>query len=105
MDFTGIVKTIPTRGLGINLNYLTNNGARWNQGPGISAVLKGMGVGSLRYPGGEKSDSVFWAGTYDGASPRPLVQPSIRLHSLLTCLPLAKSSGQLRFRRAWLSLF
>ena len=48
--------------LGINLNYLLDNDA--NRPPGarpLARSLADLGIGSLRYPGGAKSDVTLWA--------------------------------------------
>ena len=48
--------------LGINLNYLLDNDA--NRPPGarpLARAVTDLGVGSLRYPGGAKSDVTLWA--------------------------------------------
>jgi len=48
--------------LGINLNYLLDADA--NRRPGarpLARAILDMGAGTLRYPGGEKSDGALWA--------------------------------------------
>ena len=48
--------------LGINLNYLLDNDA--NRPPGarpLAQAVTDLGIGSLRYPGGAKSDVTLWA--------------------------------------------
>ncbi len=57
--------------LGINTNYVTDHKARRAAGQGFEAALRQMGVKSLRFPGGEKSDSHFWAEPPDFLKPKP----------------------------------
>ncbi|MEA5087777.1 alpha-L-arabinofuranosidase [Solidesulfovibrio sp.] len=48
--------------LGINVNYFMD--ADGNRRPGarrLARAVLDLGVGTLRYPGGEKSDGMFWA--------------------------------------------
>ncbi|MFP5258517.1 MAG: alpha-L-arabinofuranosidase [Acidobacteriota bacterium] len=61
--------------LGINLNYLLDNDA--NRPPGarpLARAVADLGVGSLRYPGGAKSDVTLWA-----ASPYRKPHPTLAL--------------------------
>jgi alpha-L-arabinofuranosidase len=47
--------------IGINLNFLTDHAEMRKAGQGLEAALRELGVRSLRYPGGEKSDEFFWS--------------------------------------------
>ena len=47
--------------LGINLNFLMDGQYYENPKRPLSEALKEMGVGYLRYPGGEKSDNMLWS--------------------------------------------
>ncbi|MGD9730371.1 MAG: hypothetical protein AB7V39_28910, partial [Nitrospiraceae bacterium] len=47
--------------LGINLNFLLDDEAARRPRRPLQAALKEMGVGSLRFPGGEDSDGYLWS--------------------------------------------
>lgn len=52
------IRTLSATGPGIVANYWTDgNSAFNNYGNGYLSALQSMNLGSLRYPGGEKSDS------------------------------------------------
>ena len=52
------LRTMSSFGPGVALNYYTDgNSAFNNYGTGFLQALQAMNVGTLRYPGGEKSDS------------------------------------------------
>ena len=54
----GWIKGISHSGPGIASNFWTDGNSAWNNyGNGYLAALQAMNVGSLRYPGGEKSDT------------------------------------------------
>lgn len=53
-------RRIPDGIFGINLNYLLD-GAGGGGADGLTRSLQEMGVGILRYPGGEKSDATYFA--------------------------------------------
>ena len=62
------------RQLGINVDYFLD--ADVNRRPGtrpLARAVLDMGVGSLRYPGGEKSDGVLWAAPPDFRRPHPVL--------------------------------
>lgn len=75
IDFKGIVKTNNPLAMGINTNYLMDDRNRRNQQYPLAQALRDLGVGILRYPGGEKSDGVYWAGRDTGTVPNPMVPP------------------------------
>jgi alpha-L-arabinofuranosidase len=58
------------RMVGINVNFLTDHAAIRQKGQGFQEALRKMGVRSLRYPGGEKSDEFYWS-TPPWDAPRP----------------------------------
>jgi alpha-L-arabinofuranosidase len=67
--------------IGINTNFLTDHAAARSAGQGFGTALRKLGVRSLRYPGGEKSDEYFWS-TPPWDAPRPtlaLTGPNGRL--------------------------
>eukprot|EP00884_Botryococcus_braunii_P017462 jgi/Botrbrau1/439/Bobra.110_2s0088.1 len=72
IDYKGVVKTLSPLCLGINTNYLMDDRNRRNQAYPYEQALRDLGVGALRYPGGEKSDGVFWAGRDTGTIPNPM---------------------------------
>lgn len=56
--------------VGINLNYLLDDDANRPGARPLAETLREMGTGSLRYPGGAKSDVTFWsAPPYAGPHP------------------------------------
>jgi alpha-L-arabinofuranosidase len=61
----------PTVGrLGINLDYLADDDALRPHARSLVAALRDLGVGTLRYPGGGKSQNQVWAlPPYDTAAP------------------------------------
>ncbi|MDQ7831171.1 MAG: alpha-L-arabinofuranosidase [Desulfovibrionaceae bacterium] len=55
---------------GINLNYLLDDDANRPGARPLAETLRAMGAGTLRYPGGAKSDVTFWsAPPYAGPHP------------------------------------
>ncbi len=61
MDPTQIRQPVARGALGLNVNFLADHAEMRQHGQGYLAALKQMGVRSLRYPGGEKSNEVFWS--------------------------------------------
>jgi alpha-L-arabinofuranosidase len=51
----------PARALGMNVNYLMDHDANRPGARSLADALRDMGVGALRYPGGEKADGYFWS--------------------------------------------
>ncbi len=62
VDAAKVVRQTDHKLLGVNLNYLLDNDANRKSGarPLAKAILD-MGAGTLRYPGGAKSDVTLWA--------------------------------------------
>ena len=52
---------LTNRRLGINLNFLLDDGVERRPKRPLEAALREMGVGSLRFPGGEDSDGYLWS--------------------------------------------
>jgi hypothetical protein len=67
---TSTIRRTDPRIIGINTNFLTDHEVARQAGSGYESALRGMGVRSLRYPGGEKSDEYFWS-VPPWASPKP----------------------------------
>jgi len=67
---TSTIRKTDPRIIGINTNFLTDHEVARQAGNGYESALRGMGVRSLRYPGGEKSDEYFWS-VPPWTSPRP----------------------------------
>jgi alpha-N-arabinofuranosidase len=74
VDFRSPIRTIPLNAVGLNTNYMLDGPVRRNAGPGLANTLKDIGMRSLRYPGGEKADGMFWNGRPGGFSPDPQVR-------------------------------
>lgn len=57
--------------LGINVNYLLDDDANRHGVRPLAEALRDLGAGTLRYPGGAKSDVTFWSEPpYRGPRPR-----------------------------------
>jgi len=72
---------VGAQALGLNVNFLADHAEMRRRGQGYVAGLCQMGVRSLRYPGGEKSNEYFWSQP-PWKSPRPtlsLTGPEARL--------------------------
>ncbi len=61
IDFAKKVRHVDPYIIGINANFLTDHAEIRQAGQGYEAALRKLGVKSLRYPGGEKSDEFFWS--------------------------------------------
>jgi len=61
IDFAKTVRPADPRIIGINTNFLTDHAEIRKAGQGYQTALRKLGVKSLRYPGGEKSDEFFWS--------------------------------------------
>lgn len=61
IDPTRISKPVVQHALGLNVNFLADHADMRSRGQGYLAALRQMGVRSLRYPGGEKSNEYFWS--------------------------------------------
>jgi alpha-L-arabinofuranosidase len=62
VDASHVICAVDRRVIGINIDYLVDHDA--NRAPGarpLKAALKEMGVRSLRFPGGDKSDNHLWS--------------------------------------------
>ncbi len=62
IDLANVVRQVEPRVIGINIDYLVDHDA--NRRPGarpLVEALKEMGVRSLRFPGGDKSDNHLWS--------------------------------------------
>jgi len=71
VDTLKVRAPVNPRCLGINVNYLVDDESRrTNPVRTLAEALKEMGVRVLRYPGGDKSDSMLWSRPpYDRADP------------------------------------
>lgn len=70
VDAATRLRAVDRRILGINTNYLTDHAGIRAAGRGYGSALRALGVGSLRYPGGEEADGVLWS-VAPFAAPRP----------------------------------
>lgn len=61
VDVSKTIRLVEPRIIGINTNFLTDHSEMRKAGQGFTNALRRMGVRSLRYPGGEKSDEFFWS--------------------------------------------
>ena len=61
VDLSQIRQPIGKYALGLNVNFLADHAEMRARGQGYLAALRQMGVRSLRYPGGEKSNEYFWS--------------------------------------------
>ncbi len=62
VDVSQVVTEVDRRVIGINIDYLVDHDS--NRDPGarpLEEALKEMGVRSLRFPGGDKSDNHLWS--------------------------------------------
>jgi alpha-L-arabinofuranosidase len=61
VDTATQLRAVDRRILGMNTNYLTDHADVRDSGQGYGSALRTLGVGSLRYPGGEEADSYLWS--------------------------------------------
>lgn len=61
IDPSVILTDVSRHPIGIDINYLRDDDHNRPAARPLSSVLKEMGAGMLRYPGGEKSDWQFWS--------------------------------------------
>jgi alpha-L-arabinofuranosidase len=61
IDPTQINQRIAPNALGLNVNFLADHADMRKRGQSYLDALKQLGVRSLRYPGGEKSNEYFWS--------------------------------------------
>lgn len=61
IDVARIRQTVPAHAPGLNVNFLADHADQRQRGQGYLRALRQMGVRSLRYPGGEKSNEYFWS--------------------------------------------
>ena len=62
VDVRAVVSDTSRRQIGVNTNYLLDDDAnRTNALRGLAEALRQAGVKYLRYPGGEKSDTLLWS--------------------------------------------
>ena len=61
VDVASVIRKTEPRVIGLNTNFLTDHADIRPVGEGYENALRQMGVKSLRYPGGEKSDQYFWS--------------------------------------------
>jgi hypothetical protein len=81
IDPTWIRHQVAPYAMGLNVNFLADHAEMRARGQGYLAALRQMGVRSLRYPGGEKSNEYFWSQP-PWTAPRPtlsLTGPEARL--------------------------
>jgi hypothetical protein len=78
-----ITMAVKTNAVGLNVNFLADHAESRKRGQGYVAALRRMGVRSLRFPGGEKSNEYLWSSPpWDAPSPRlGIVGPKGRLHT------------------------
>jgi alpha-L-arabinofuranosidase len=70
VDAAYTIKTFDHNPAAINLNYLMDDDSYLNSATPLTQSLANMGIGMLRYPGGEKADNYLWsAPPYTSASP------------------------------------
>lgn len=72
VDAATHLRAVDRRILGINTNYLTDHADIRDTGQGYGSALRTLGVGSLRYPGGEEADSCLWS-VAPFTAPRPIL--------------------------------
>ncbi len=70
VDASRILRMADSRQIGINVNYLLDDDANRPTAFSIEKAVEAMGVKSLRYPGGAKSDVTLWS-RGDFKSPQP----------------------------------
>jgi alpha-L-arabinofuranosidase len=62
VDLSSVIREVEPRVIGINIDYLVDHDANRPSGARpLEAALKEMGVRSLRFPGGDKSDNHLWS--------------------------------------------
>ncbi|UCC68910.1 MAG: alpha-L-arabinofuranosidase [Armatimonadota bacterium] len=62
VDVTEVIREVEPRVIGINVDYLVDHDANRPAGARpLEAALREMGVRSLRFPGGDKSDNHLWS--------------------------------------------
>jgi len=70
VDASKVLRRMGPRQIGINVNYLLDDDANRDPSYSIEKTILNLGVKTLRYPGGAKSDVTLWS-TGDFTSPRP----------------------------------
>lgn len=70
VDITKVLRQAGPRQIGININYLLDDDANRDPGDSIEKTIANLGVKTLRYPGGAKSDVTLWSNG-DFSAPRP----------------------------------
>ena len=96
VDVSQVLNRVEPRVLGINVNYLVDHDANRPAGARpLLAALREMGPRSLRYPGGNKSDSYLWSQP-PFARPRPAVVPGVwpAVASRVGAEPLVSADGK-----------
>jgi len=62
VDVSRVIRRVDRRIIGINVDYLVDDDAnRLSDARPLEAALREMGVRSLRFPGGDKSDNHLWS--------------------------------------------
>src|SRR4051812_41712949 len=61
VDLGAVIAPVEPRTIGINVNYLLDDDRNRPQARPLVEALREMGVRSLRYPGGGKSQSYLWS--------------------------------------------
>ena len=61
IDPSQVIAHGAARRLGINVDYLMDDDHRLARGTATAAAIHAMGLGYVRYPGGEKSDNYLWS--------------------------------------------
>jgi len=72
VDAGSALQPVDRRKLGLNINYLMDGDVPPPGARSVTEALRELGVGALRYPGGEKSDTFLWSvPPYDRPVPTP----------------------------------
>ena len=61
VDFAAVAKCINSDTVGMDVQYWRNSAESRAQGQTLTGALLNMSMGSLRFPGGEKSDAYLWS--------------------------------------------
>jgi alpha-L-arabinofuranosidase len=93
IDPNQIRQRVVKHSLGLNVNFLADHAEMRAHGQGYLAALQQMGVRSLRYPGGEKSNEYFWSQP-PWTSPHPTLSLTGRDSRLVTKSKLVSENGE-----------
>ena len=93
IDTTQIRQMVAPNALGLNTNFLADHADMRAHGQGYTAALREMGVRSLRYPGGDKSNEYFWSQP-PWTAPRPTLAITGPEGRLFNSSQLVTAEGQ-----------